>query len=136
MNTDTQEQWVDLRSNQRLPIETAVGVAVVSGLRRFFVKRPQFQGNMRNASQGGFRLSVDRAVNDGVPLKVWVQVEYKGEIVTLVLPGNVIWSRPDGDQGSFMIGVRLRHRPREPIRVWRKIMQEELRAFDGSRRYH
>ncbi|MEI6970373.1 MAG: PilZ domain-containing protein, partial [bacterium] len=111
MDTGISRKWMDLRDNQRLPIETAVGVAVASGLRRFFVNKPQFRGDMRNASQGGLLLRVDRVVPPGAVLKVWVQVEYKGEWQTLELPGDVIWSRPDNSTGSFLMGVCLRSRP-------------------------
>jgi hypothetical protein len=126
-----QQQRTERRKHQRLPMDASVGLAVLSGPLTFLVRRPQFQASVRNASVSGFQLRVERSIPEDAAVKLWIQVKNGGQPKTLGLVGDVVWSKPEGQDGAFLVGIRLRSRPEESMRIWAHTMFQEIRFRAG-----
>lgn len=117
------------RSNRRVHIELPIGIAVLSKRLGFPPRRPQFNGVMRLASMVGMEIRSDRNLGVGIPVRLWIVAEPCAE-TTLKLRGNVVWSKPDERDGSFLAGIRLDERPREEMTNWQNLIAERLRRLD------
>ncbi|MCE9613434.1 MAG: PilZ domain-containing protein [Lentisphaerae bacterium] len=115
------------RAQRRIKLITNVDLAQLRGPFRFLVRRPQFQGELQDASIGGVQLLLDRSLPVRLDIRLWIQVSKQGVTTPLMLDGIVRWSLPAKRPGTFMVGIQLHTKPHQAMQSWAETMIEEMR---------
>lgn len=122
------------RQNRRLVTSAAIGVAVARGFLYRLPGRPEWEATLVDASMTGLQLRLVKPLRKGERVKLWIPIPGVTDPQGLVLPGDIIWSRPEVPDESvepmYVVGVRLRRRPAHALEVWERYIAERLRFHD------
>ena len=132
MKLHTQQQLHDMRKGRRLHMEAPIGVAIASGRWSLFIRHPQFQGTVQDASIDGFHIRVEREIPAGATVFLWIQVQVGTRCRTLRLSGDIVRCEPHRVPGSFLVGVELRDRPAGAVKTWQAVMFDEIRQHASN----
>lgn len=125
-----QRKWNEKRREQRVVRDAPIGVAVITGRFPFLVREPQFECWLRDQSMTGLQLAAHRSIPTNSAVKLWVTASAEGQSHAVILHGDVVWSRP-GETDTFLVGIRLRDRPAEAMRVWQSSVAERIRNHEA-----
>lgn len=75
-----------------------------------------------DVSKGGLKIKVDREVEKGSAMEIWITI--KGKPGDFLLRGQANWIRPDGS-GAFEVGIALEDVPGTAYRQWAKFFEED-----------
>jgi hypothetical protein len=131
MTSADTRSWDEQRKGHRLSIERPVGVAIVPKLLGFLARRPRFECAIRNASTHGVQLRSTRTIPMGAAVRLWVHVQMGTDLQTLVLTGDVLWSKPDKETGEMLAGVQLHDHPKKAMEIWTSMILGEMRRRDS-----
>jgi len=124
------QQWEEHRRSQRLIIGTKIDMAIITHPLHYWLKAPQFQGEVRNVSSTGLQLRIDTLLQVGARVKLWIPVNFKGTSHCLKLRGLVVWCKPDESSERLLIGVDLAEFPKNQMRLWTSTIFEQIRNTD------
>jgi hypothetical protein len=117
------------RIGQRIHIQAPVKVAISKKPFWLFLLRPEFSGSLADISVQGMQLTLKQPLPQGASVKIWVQVEYQSKNYNLILRGEVMWSKPGQDPGTFLAGIKLTHLSSPAMQVWAASTLDEIRDF-------
>ncbi len=111
------------RRNPRLPRHERLFIEIISSTQDPSLTGQTIKCSTDDLSVSGLRIRLDHAVPAGCLLDLWVKVgAHPG---TFLFTGEVKWSQEEGE-GTFLIGVELRDRPRDDNKAWREMISKEL----------
>lgn len=128
-------QWDEKRLRRRINLDFPVKVGVYTRRFNFWPIRPCCSGTLQDASTEGLLFRVDREIDPGTRLKVWIDAWRRTGRVDVVVRGMAVWSSPV-DAGVCLVGVALDERPPRGMQLWWDIVTEHLglRAGVGATR--
>jgi hypothetical protein len=133
------ELWDERRrAGQRLHVNLldSVAIAVEDGTFGFLAWRPQFLGSIQDMSVSGCQIVSEHALSVHSVVRLWVNVQLRGNVIPLKLRGDVVWSAPLGTTGKCRVGIRLRPKPQEYMQLWSNSVMEKMRSFWGADTLH
>jgi hypothetical protein len=116
------------RRNRRIRIEFPAALAIHSRRMGFAPRRPQIDATVRHASMAGLEILSETAIPEGARLQLWVCVDNDE---TVRLQGKVMWSKANGEEGSYLAGVLLDARPKAGMAYWEDLIAEHIRRRDA-----
>ncbi len=127
------DRAAERRLHRRVLISAPVGIAITRWPMRWFTRKPQFYGTLRDASIGGMLCLAGRPMPEHAQVKLWLDVELDQRQRQLTLFGEVAWVQAGPSVKDTLIGIRLSPGRSRTTDDWVRVMIDELRMQDGSR---
>ncbi len=118
------------RRNRRISLNVPVGLAIASAPKALFLRHPEIQGTILNASMSGLQVLVVKSIPDKAPLVVWIELKTHTPSGALKLRGECRWSKPHVKSGGYLVGIRLEARPKDGMAAWSEAILQRLRLLD------
>ncbi len=117
------------RRNKRVPVTLGVGAAIHKRRFGFPPRRPEFCGKgwVSKASMAGLDVVFEQPVSEGAVLSMWISI---ANDTSVRLRGDVIWSKPGETEGSYLVGIRLRDRPKAQMQKWTDFIAQRIRRHE------
>ena len=117
---------IENRTHRRLDATFVAGVSVVSGIRGWFMKNPQFECLTRDVSIRGMKIVSSRPLSDGAAVNLWITLPEEGKSEAIRLRGRVCWTMPNSVTGQFVAGIQVGDRPARSVAIWAGSIRERI----------
>lgn len=120
----------DRRRHARQPRDERVVVQIVSSTRDTLPPGTVVRCSTRDVSPKGLRIQLDREVQKGFRLELWVEISDHPS--KFYLAGEVKWCEEVEAGKRYMVGVELSEDKTEDLMLWQGIVEQNRSALEKS----